>query len=307
MANHDTPQGFLQSLRLRARRLTDQGALVVVEGPRDRKALLPLASEWAFIVPAGGRDKLVFAFDNLEEEFRDRVLFILDCDGGVDLRLKGQLGLVITSNRDMEADLILELNAVEGVVFQVADVSDVPNGRALSDRIVEQACDLSAAFGVVLAGAWACGYPTKIRGKGGRPPHTATLMDVNNEWSSENLTNSPQDLAKRLAAVIPWGGDELGTVVGWMGIARDKACRSHGCASCRECWYRSYSRGHDLVDALGIVLMTLAGVKVEPLDSLLRLGLDHSRVGDWSVARRVRSWEEQAQRYALRPSIAILS
>jgi hypothetical protein len=307
MVSSQTPQSFLESLKLRARRLTDQGTIVAVEGHRDRKALLPLASDGAYIVPAGGREKLVFAFEELAEEFRDRVLFILDCDGGVEVRLKGRPGLVITSNRDMEADLVLELNAVEAVILQVANVCDIPNGRALSTHVVSQACDLSAAFGAVLAGAWACGYPTKIGGKGGRRPHTVTLLDIDDHWSSGALTKTSQELADRVAAVIPWDGEERGMVVDWMEAARGKACRRHGFVKCSSCWYRSYSRGHDLVDALGIVLTTLANVKIEALDELLRLGLDRSRVGDWSVARRVRSWEARAQRRALRPSIEGLS
>ena len=113
MSYFPRPGGFVQSLRLRRRALPLSVPLVVVEGPTDRNALFPFLMPTVVVIPANGKNQVLHAFTELETSLRNAVLFLVDCDGGVDPRFKGHVELVISSNRDTEADLLFELGALE--------------------------------------------------------------------------------------------------------------------------------------------------------------------------------------------------
>ena len=103
---------------------------MVVEGASDRSALYPFVVPTAWVVPAYGKEQVLCAYDELEAPLRNGTLFIADCDGGVDARYKGNADLVITTNRDIEADLLFELQALERVALDVL-AAHGPNPRSV--------------------------------------------------------------------------------------------------------------------------------------------------------------------------------
>ena len=276
------------------RRKTPGDVVLVVEGARDRKCVLRLTEDRAMVIPAFGKANLLFAFDNLEQEFRRTVLFLVDCDNKLDRRYKGHRDLVITENRDIEADLVLTLKGLAGFAAEFLDLERRQDCDRAVEAILPAACGLSARLNSVLEGARQQGARSRIEGRD-RVNRRIRLLDIPDQHELIGLygRGSIGAFVDRLAAKLSWSGDERSAITESVRQMTEKPCRRHGRKSCDPCWHRSFCNGHDLVDAVAIVCAASYSLHVgdEVVERAVRMGYDLSGIEDWPVIERIRNWE----------------
>lgn len=296
--------GFVQSLRLRSRALGASEVIVVVEGTTDKRALLPFLGQGVIIVPARGKEEVIAAFDSLEPHLRTAVLFVIDCDGATDGRLKGHRDLIITANRDIEADLVFELRACERVAHELLGVKH--DHRAAVHQQLElaltDASRVSRRLTLALDTARGQGLPcglvdrrTRLR----RRLRVADLPDVAT-WRVEHDKLDLRSAVADLQGLIGWSGAEAGSVVRATRLAMNTPCRVHSVPEC-DCGNMRLCNGHHLVGAFEAILIQDHGLTFAQgeIDRAIRMGADRDRLDSWVVATRIRVWEAGTGRRVL--------
>lgn len=290
------------------RRRAPESVCVIVEGSTDRKCLLRIADRNAVIVPANGKANLLFAFDNLERELRSGVLFLVDCDNNLPPKYRGHLDLVITENRDIEADFMLRLSSLAVIAMDYTDVERRDECELMADSILHTARDLSALFNSILDLARQLKLRVRI-GDVNRNQRKISLLDLPEQAELSVLSGRQlaQGLIARLSRKLAWTGSKVASIETALSEMAQKPCRRHSQRSCRECWYRSYCAGHDLVDAVVIVCAEKHRVRLgsRDVEEKLREGLDPSNLPDWPVAARVCSWEGATGLRVLREGLVV--
>jgi hypothetical protein len=293
------PEAFVQSLRQRRRALPPESVLLVVEGASDKRLLFPFIVSTAVVIPSRGRDNLIYAFDHLERALRGGVVFLLDCDDAVQERLKGHADLIITANRDIESDMLFELNALSRVAYEyLADrVSQPREVIEMSDDLRDSAAAMAAMLGVVRKAASTFDLPVRVsdaRSGKRRSIRLTDLVSVTRTHDSIEPMQILSEMASDVADVIGWSSDNLDKVR----LKAEKiylaACGRHGFSNCASCNRMSLCNGHDVVDALAVILKMKHEVVVRPqvLARSLRVAADMTRMPEWSVAKRIRRWEK---------------
>jgi len=249
----------------------------------------------AQVVPASGKDHVLRAFDELEDHLRAETVFIVDCDGGIEDRYKGSRELVITTNRDIEADILFELNALPRLALDVlAGRANNPSSvQALADDALSQAATLATFIGLVHSAAIALTLPTKVIGANGRRQkfRLTDLAELHHRVQTNGLRDA-EAVANAVAPLVGWDTDDVNAVSAKAAASAQQPCAEHGRRGCSQCLRRAYCNGHQLVDALGAVFATRHGVRMTrpELERAVRLAADPTRVPAWKVAERVRDW-----------------
>ncbi|MFD7655870.1 hypothetical protein ACFV4N_18000 [Actinosynnema sp. NPDC059797] len=285
---------------MRRRALPPDSALVVVEGVTDKRALFPFVSSTCFVVPAAGKDRLITAFESLDKDLLDKTLFILDCDGSTPQRLKGRSGLILTVNRDLEADLLFELQSLNRIVADYfADSAPTPSSvSSILEEIQKEVAEVTQSFGMLRKVAGEAGFRVRVKDTGRRNSRKIRLYDLG---AVESKIGSGAQIP--LAVIL----DEMSSRLGWNNdqksdiASRCKAlsrieCRHHGESACKPCGFRKYCNGHDIVDALAICLSRRLkkAVRAEDIDRMLRMSSSERFLPSWEVYRRVRNWESDS-------------
>lgn len=301
-----TPAAFLQSLRLRVRALPPSVAVIVVEGASDRSVLLPLADKETLVVVARGKDRLLPAYRGLDPTLRQRVLFLLDCDGRTPDELKGRVDLVLSQNRDLEADLIFELDTVHRVVLELLAPRIETRGEAgvIAERLVSVARRAGTALGIVLDVANSEGLRTRVRDSHTRRARKIRPSDVPTLVSSLQPDHawSIRDVVVDVGHLLGWDELQVETVQRSVHTYWEvTACRHSTTRGCERCSARRFCNGHHLVDALSQALRLVLGLQtdVETLDKLVRMAATAASHDNWDVPTRIRHWEAHAGVLAL--------
>lgn len=295
MLTFPNPESFTQYVR-QVRRGT-RNSILVVEGITDKRALMPLLDPSVVVIPADGKDKLVAAFDGLTGSHRNGVAFILDCDGETHRRLKGHLELVITTNRDVEADLILIVGAFRRVAFELlAQHFDARKQiEDAAEAIVDDASFFATKFGLVRVTAVRLGLRVKLqdcvtrRKRAIRPSDLVELSDM--------LMHSGQvsidEISTGVGAILGWSDQQVAQVVEACVSVRKGFCIRHG-ERCVPCQTQRYCGGHVLVDVLPALVLLRYGVvtNARVLDSHLRIASSSCDLAVWGVPERLRKWQE---------------
>lgn len=294
-------------MRQRRRALASEIALIVVEGSSDRRALYPFLHPKTVVVAANGNYHVVSAFDGLETDVRKGILFILDCDGTVDERLKGHRELVITTNRDIEADLLFELDGLTRVAYSVL------GGAVSREEIDTQVRDLlrfarqlTSTIGLIQTSARSLGLRVRVASRSSGQRRPLRLRDVRDipQWAARLYRPSILEAAKAIANSTGWSEEDVEAVAGRAVELRESICKPHSRSACASCRYMTHCNGHYLVEAISLALTQHHSVRIsaEELDRSVRIAADPRRLGDWQVVRRIQAWEEGQACRALRNS-----
>ncbi len=291
-----SPAAFTQSLRMRRSGSVPGTRFLVVEGVSDKKSFHPLLDPHLHYVPARGKDMVLFAFETLTLEGVNDCLFVVDCDGGTESKWLGRHGLVISNNRDLDADLLFDLNAFDRVALEYLSGfgQTAEECAAVGQELLAYARALSADFGVVLDAARDTGAPTKVYDENRGSRRRLQLLDFDDSvaWIQNFVPVDREELATLAAGALGWTDDQLAGVIIEVTGGALKACRAHGLPRCAECTPRHFSSGHDLVDILSLSLSQRCGFVVSSgeLARATRLAASTQSVSAWSVARRVGGW-----------------
>lgn len=293
-----TPAAFLQSLRMRARAMPSGSAILVVEGSTDRSVLLPFTSESTIIVVSRGKDRLLPAYEQLEANLRSSVLFVLDCDGNTPAHLKGREDLVLSTNRDLESDLLFELDVLQRVVLEVlADrVESLRSARAAAGVLLAVAADYATALGVVQDAARRLRFAVRIvdpltgQKRGLRPSDLAGV----NEALRGGVLADCYEIARGAALLLGWSESQLQHIESEIQRGEREGCARHEALACLPCRRMRHCNGHSLVDALSRAFLALEGRDMPPaeLDRLLRVASTGVVVDHWPVLARARHWQQ---------------
>lgn len=270
--------------------------MVIVEGDDDRRAIFPFLSGPVVVVPAGGKTNVLAAYQQLEIKFRAGVVFIVDCDGSLAEPMKGRVDLVITTNRDIEADLLLELKAFDRVAdeYLSPEATDPAELANLSIELLDIAADLAHHIGVLQASAAGLGLRTRRLGKaknGGK----IRVFDLP---SAEAMASgSPRDLdalATDLAALTGWSPVEREAVIELAEQHLQEEC-AHSAQCCSDCRRQRHANGHHLVDCVTATLANHSSTDIAASEvaHALRIGADRSLVSGWEVAKRLQRWQDE--------------
>lgn len=299
---------FPQSIKQRYRAMGRGNALVVVEGPTDRKTLLPMVKEGTRIVAGNGRDMVLDAYRELKGAGFDRCLFIVDCDNNFPADMKGQSDLIVTMNRDIESDSLFELEGYNRIAFEYLDVGD-PGPEELATRrqeVLDFACELCCKFGLVKDVARMRGLPLRLPNPmtGQRVRVTPADLPSVGGWVASQEVPSFAQLVVELSRLLSWGNAVTTAVAVDSERLWYEPCGRHHQTCCGKCRTRALCNGHDLVSALAVDLSIRLTFQVSSrdLDRLVRIGVDRELVSRWGVGRRIRAWEDKTSVPVLHPA-----
>lgn len=291
-----SPAAFTQSLRMRRSGSAPGTRFLIVEGVSDKKSFHPLLDAHLHYVPARGKPMVLFAYEALSQEGVTDCLFVVDCDGDTESTWLGRPGLVVSDNRDLDADLLFELNAFHRVTLEyLAGFGQTPEEcLSIGDELLTYARSLSSDFGVVLDAARDSGAPTKVYDPIRGTRRRLQLLDISDSstWIQNFVAVDREELAVLGGSALGWTKEQLSSVVTAVEQGASKRCRMHGAVKCAVCTPRRFSNGHDLVDILAVSLSQRCGFPVSSaeLARATRLAASSRSIEDWNVARRINSW-----------------
>ncbi len=292
-----SPQAFLQSVRQRRRALPTRQAILIVEGVTDKRALFPFLEAGVLVIPSNGRPALELTYRKLETPLREGVLFILDCDGETERDLKGNIDLILTNNRDLEADLLFELGALDRIAHEyLAGVAAHPREVvAHKDELLRLAMSLSATLGVVKAAASRTGAPTRVLDGFSRQRRKIRLGDIGASagWIRSGHAPTLDEMLAGVASAVGWTPAAIADTRRESLALTVSPCVTHASRGCPICLSRTHSNGHILVEAVFSLLHLRHGVNItQPeIDRAIRMAADKALLPSWSVVQRIERWE----------------
>jgi hypothetical protein len=271
MSEYVTPETLLSDARLRLSALTSTAAVLVVEGWDDKRLFVQHTQRPDQVLVAGGKSLLLGTRDAADAVDLKRIVFFADCDYDVPRgTLHAGNGLVLTANADVECDL-LSLGVLEQVVTELipAVVRD-DIAEEIAALILDRATPLAIDLGRIRIAAFAASESMR--------PQDLELRKF------RALNTDRVDTPKLIRSAH--GTADGGPVVSLQEFA----------TICMEV-PNSYSicNGHDLVRAVTDVIrrdFRMTAVNEDLVSRCLRLSLNRERFSTWSVAKRVRAWED---------------
>lgn len=290
-------ESFAQQLKLTHRTLSGDDVIVVVEGSTDRRALTSMLARRARIVPANGRDIVLGAYRALQSNPLDRCLFVADCDGNFPDDLKGLSDLIITSHRDIEADLMFELRGHERISMEYLGEAMLPIEETYlrSDEAFSLCSSVVYRLGITKDAARGLGLRLRYLdvNRGQRIRISLADLPSAQSWLGREEAPGFDEIVQDMAFVLGWSDEEARRVESMADLTESALCRTHTNPICTPCLNRRFCNGHDMVIAFALHLEVRLGqeVSAREIDRHLRLGADRTLITRWNVAERIRRWE----------------
>lgn len=293
-----SPAAFAQSVRMRRSASSPGTLFLIVEGSSDRKTFHALLNPHLHYVPSRGKEMVLGAFDLLSAEGVSDCMFVVDCDGGTESRWLGRDGLVISANRDVDADLLLTLRAFDRVALEY--LSDVGNTAeecvSAANSVMRFATALTASFGIILDGARSLGMSVKVVDLLTGKRRRLRLNDLGeiHGWVRDLSAPDSGSLLQVVASVLSWKDDQRSTLAAHLATGAEKPCRLHRATRCTQCTPRRFSNGHDLADVLALALTQRCGFEVKPAEfaRAARLAASKEAATNWDVGVRILRWQK---------------
>jgi hypothetical protein len=291
------PGAFAQSIRMRRQKLPSKITLLIVEGTTDKSAMSTVLHDDVYLVPGRGKDTLLQAYEQLDGESVENCLFLIDCDGEDNTRLLGKANLIVSELRDVEADLVYRLRALQKVsIGLISEKEDsVASIRQQSHEIEEYGLRLTGAFGIVLDVARRQGLKLRLFDTATNRKRRLELRDMPSLglWLLEQRIPTLSELACAMGDVLSWSAAECANVASHAAAGGAKECRKHARRSCSDCISRRFSNGHSLVEIYAYLLSQQLGVVIQARDIArsLRSSVDLRAVSEWSTAIRMNKWQ----------------
>lgn len=278
MTAYPNAAALIADARLRLDKLGKYHGVVIAEGSDDRKLLGRVIPRYQ-ILPAGGRRRLLEAYEAVGAAEAERILFVADCDYDVPAgTLRGHPNLVLTDNPDVEADLV-GLGVVRELVSQLVPAASVGDDELerLTTAVQEQAVELAQAIG--------------------RLRHAARVNAIDLKFDGLELIHFRQQATKVVVS------EELIRVVrqrsgAFQYTEQDLShLRELAPTGLKVC------NGHDLLQAVAVVLRQDHNVgqdKLKHIEDMTRLACSEPLLADWPVLTRIGAWERQTGRQVTR-------
>jgi len=270
---YTSPHVLLGEMRIRLDAMGAAFAGLFVEGPDDKRLLLPEFDYSGQIVPCGGQPHLLAVLAVASDADRQRMAFLVDCDYEVTLgNLSPQPGLVISKNVDIEADLL------EAGLFDAVAVEFVPAALANEhdrERISATLRDRAVEFARIL----------------GQVRQVAKQAAVKIDTSDIKYRRCR--IPKTTEVDVPGFIQRLGQQLDFVGLDRSQF---ESAVLAANCGYK-YCNGHDLVYALHFILREDYRVDVTrgTLESFMR-GAAGRVFDSLDAVQRLRAWEREKSR-----------
>ncbi len=201
------------------------------------------------------------------------------------------------TNRDLEADLVFELDAFTRVAHELL-ANQAPSRQVLArmaQSLLHDAIHMSAMYGLVHRAALDELAPTRVADTVTGARRRMRLSDIPkvSGWLQNGSRPQLPEMVAAVAGVAGWSDEQSSAVAGIVGALHGQACLQHAVSGCEAAVRRAYCNGHVLVEALAIALAVRLGVAVDrkSLERDLRLAADHALLPGWPVAARIRRWE----------------
>lgn len=285
---------FAQAIRFRLQALPDNVPILAVEGVSDRQAICRVAHPAVRVFPARGKEMVLRSREHLSADERLRCTFLIDCDGQVDASWLSDGDVVVSANRDLEADLVIELHAMQSVARDFLAPLFI-GGEELAvevSRLQDYVLEVTAVLGVVLDTARAQGRRTKLYDITEGRKRRVRPLDVPEVqlWLQTHHLPSLLEVAAALGSVLGWDESAVAEIASTATQGGAKLCARHHAQECRPCLARRFSNGHDIVDVAAIVLSDQAGYVVSSAEIArsLRIALGGVSSATWLVTDRLR-------------------
>ncbi len=296
---YQSPRQVAQAIRMRTRALAGSRPLIVVESHRDRRALLPFLDPDVVVIPGQNKDLVVQARALLADEQLGGVLYLIDCDAGCTTELKGHHDLVISQNRDIEADLIFELDALFRVACEFMEAESRSAAEDEAERLVETAATVTCLVGEVRDAARDLDLPVRPVDRHSGSRRAIRLEDLHSArtWlAGHEHSPSLSEVAADFSTALGWTMTDADAVSTAAVRLADAECGAHASSGCTPCRFRSRCNGHHLVEAVATLISELHGSRVEDsnFDRLLRTSSRSESLSSWEVALRIQRWEAKS-------------
>lgn len=291
---YPSPAAFAQALRFRLQATPINVPVVVVEGLSDRRAFGRILHPEVRVVPAQGKETVLNSRQFLTDAERARCTLIIDCDGEVSPNWLECDDVIVSTNRDLEADLIIELRVMHSVAYEyLAPLYD--NGTALGahvSRLEGYVLEFASLLGLVLDAARRRHRRVRVTDPRTLKRRRVQVSDLPeaSSWLADYRLPSANEVAEAVGARVGWSGAEQEEIIAEAAAGGGKLCRRHGRGDCRDCKIRRFGNGHDIVDIAAIVLTDHAGhaVAAGEVARAMRIALGvEFRAERWSVVERL--------------------
>ncbi|HQA23614.1 MAG: hypothetical protein IT189_08470 [Microbacteriaceae bacterium] len=294
---------FASELRARLRQIGAR-PLVVVEGKHDKVALMQFLDRATEVLCADGKPRLLHAYAAIEPHLRNALLFVMDCDGDTPAEYKGQVDLVLTTNRDAEADILLMLDPATRAGVELFGPTRSTADEAIDrmNEVVDRAAVVAAIVGSMLKAARGRGL--KVQRGSGPTARAIELLDFLKPEMVEELSSvdSVGELVGRIQSVLAWGIDEAAAVEGDVLLDLGRECRRHRRVNCEGCLIQRSANGHHFVQAIAAMHSseTRGQYQVANVAMVLRTAATYSPLRSWPTLKRIQRWEEMSGYQVLR-------
>ncbi len=296
-----SPGAFGQSVLQRRRALAPQVPLVVVEGPSDRRAILPFLNPQAVVIPARGKPNALAAYDSVSAAGVGAVLVVIDCDGDTPKALKGRDGLIISDGRDLEADLLFQLDAFHRVAIEM--LAGVFESRAeivaCAEAILRRSVATASRLHYVRSAANELRVPSRIYDQAIAQRRRVLPVDIvglpESVYGQSGLPRL-HDIAVLLGVTLGWTAEQVALVSERARVSASERCAPHNSIDCQTCARSRSCNGHDLVGLLaaGVSWFGRAAVTENDVARSIRMASDRSLLDRWSLYRRARPWADRS-------------
>jgi hypothetical protein len=265
------------TLRIDAWRRESLG-VIVVEGPDDKKLFYRRVHNPAQIIVAGGRKLLLAAYEAAKHQDLNRIIFVTDCDYAVRRgELSGGHGLAITTNTNVEADLV-ELNLLLPVILEISPrTMRESHVTRLCEEILFMAQSIAIPLGQIRMATEPLGVSLKL-----------DELDLSKFWNRRNRTPDTEKMLTVIGQKLKRGGIEG---MAWRTAVNEVPADPSIC------------NGKDLLRATRMILHHHYGVSNEITDTvfirMVRLAMDSSSFESWGIVKRIRVGEERTGGVAL--------
>lgn len=282
MAEYVGAEALLADVRLRLDGLGEAAAVLMVEGPDDKRIFYRRMAILADVMPSGGGKGLLRAgLAAMRENDAGRMLFLTDCDYDVlNGTLHGGPNVVITKCCDVEADLI-ELGVLEKVVLEV--VPDAIRSKTSASRITANTRKGAEELGQIIGNIRIVAQPIGVD------------LDFEN-WNLLKFwdVRSAKPLAEKMHKAVLARLKRAGVAISEADWMAKIASVPGDCA---------IANGKDLVAAVQMILHTHYKMdhkySKDILAGMMRVALDDAQFETWSVVSRIRAWEKRHGRVLL--------
>lgn len=280
---------------------TTDATLLVAESNSDTNTLAHLLDDNVRLQKGQGKVNCVGAHQYLNAEERKRALFLVDCDGEDNDAILGKEGLVVSQNRDLEADLFFCLSSFENIIVSKLAVTDgdVRHFRTEARACLEFATDLATQVGLIRDLAARRRMRVKVWDKSQGKKRKIGIRDISNvdDLCGGIASTGLEQIVAEFAGLLDWTVDEQRELLSISASNASHPCRMHTAQNCPPCKARRFANGHELVDIGARLLALRFGDDSEEADFVafeksLRLSPSPFEIQQWNTLRRFRRFEE---------------